>query len=195
MKQLSDMTVIKMSNRLTKIVTRGGDKGETSLGDGTRVPKDDARVALMGDVDELNSWVGVVQSHLSAGVLPTLLSEIQHDLFDLGGALCFPGTPLLSKRHVARLDLAAEELNRDLVPLKEFILPGGAPVLGFCHVARTSCRRIERAMSTFHRDAPEAVFALQYLNRLSDILFIAARIEARNIGANEIYWRKENSLS
>ncbi|WP_411819461.1 cob(I)yrinic acid a,c-diamide adenosyltransferase [Hyphococcus formosus] len=184
-----------MANRLTKIVTRGGDKGETSLGDGTRVPKDDARINLLGEVDELNSWVGVVIAHLAVGDLAKLLEKVQHDLFDLGGALCFPGTELLSAAHVARLDEAAERLNKDLPPLKEFILPGGAPVLGFCHVARTTCRRVERSMTTFFRDEPAANHAVQYLNRLSDVLFVIARVEAKIIGAKEVYWQKEKSAS
>lgn len=184
-----------MSNRLTKIVTRGGDKGETSLADGTRLAKDDARIALMGDVDELNSWIGVVIAHSGAGSLADLLTGVQHDLFDLGGGLCFPGAPLLSERHVARLDEAAADMNANLPPLKEFVLPGGAPSVAFCHVARTVCRRVERAMAAFLRAAPEAALALQYLNRLSDVLFIAARVEARRLGAAEVTWRKENSIS
>lgn len=184
-----------MSNRLTKIVTRGGDKGETSLGDGTRVAKDDARIALLGDVDELNSFVGLARSHLSAGDVSATLEGVQHDLFDLGGGLCFPGAPLLSERHVTRLDEAAEALNKDLPPLKDFILPGGAPVLGYLHVARSVCRRVERAIASFLRDAPEAAHALQYLNRLSDYLFIAARAEAKRLGVEETLWRKEKSLS
>ena len=184
-----------MPDRLTKIVTRGGDKGETSLGDGARVAKDDPRVALLGDVDELNSWVGVVISHLTEGDVAATLEGVQHDLFDLGGALCFPGTALLSERQVARLDESAAALNADLPPLKEFILPGGAPALAFCHVARTVCRRVERAMARFHRDAPDAAYALQYLNRLSDYLFIAARYEARRLGVAETLWRKEKSLA
>lgn len=184
-----------MPNRLTKIVTRGGDKGKTSLGDGARVDKDEPRVALLGDVDELNSWVGVVASHVASSDLKTLLHGVQHDLFDLGGALSFPGRQVLSERHVARLDEAAQKLNADLPPLKEFILPGGSPALSFCHVARAVCRRVERAMAAFHRAAPETAQALQYLNRLSDVLFIAARVEAKHAGIEEIYWRKEHSLS
>jgi len=180
-----------MSDRLTKIVTRGGDKGETSLADGTRLAKDDARIALIGDVDELNSWLGVVIANGADGVLKETLSHAQHDLFDLGGALSFPGAPMLSEAYVARLDAAAAQLNEMLPPLKEFILPGGAKEIAFCHVARTVCRRAERAMAAFHRSAPEAAHALQYLNRLSDILFIAARVEARRLGVDEVYWRKE----
>ncbi|WP_375202168.1 cob(I)yrinic acid a,c-diamide adenosyltransferase [Hyphococcus sp.] len=180
-----------MSNRLTKIVTRGGDKGETSLADGTRLAKDDPRIALIGDVDELNSWLGVVIGNGAEGVLKETLAACQHDLFDLGGALSFPGSPMLSEEQVKRLDAAAEELNAALPPLKEFILPGGAKEISFCHVARTVCRRAERAMAAFQRTAPEAAHGLQYLNRLSDILFIAARIEARRLGVDEVYWRKE----
>ncbi len=180
-----------MSNRLTKIVTRGGDKGETSLADGTRLAKDDVRIALIGDVDELNSWIGVVIANGADGVLQEALSHAQHDLFDLGGALSFPGSPILSETHVARLDEAAGQLNKALPPLKEFILPGGSKEIAFCHVARTVCRRAERGIAAFHRSAPEAAHALQYLNRLSDILFIAARVEARRLGVDEVYWRKE----
>lgn len=180
-----------MPDRLTKIVTRGGDKGETSLADGTRLPKDDPRIALIGEVDELNSWLGVVIDHGAESALKETLSRAQHDLFDLGGALSFPGGPILSEDHVRRLDDAAARLNKDLLPLKEFILPGGSKEVSFCHVARTVCRRAERSMAAFHRTAPEAAQALQYLNRLSDILFIAARIEARRLGVEEVYWRKE----
>ncbi|MHA7871816.1 MAG: cob(I)yrinic acid a,c-diamide adenosyltransferase [Hyphococcus sp.] len=184
-----------MPDRLTRIVTKGGDKGETSLGDGSRVAKDDPRVALLGDIDELNSFVGLARSHLSDGAVAQTLEGVQHDLFDLGGGLCFPGAPLLSARHVARLDDAAEQLNRDLPPLKEFILPGGAPALGYLHVARSVCRRVERAAAGFAREAPEAAAALQYLNRLSDYLFIAARAEAKRLGVDEVYWEKAKSLS
>ncbi len=184
-----------MSNRLTKIVTRGGDRGETSLADGTRLAKADPRIALIGDVDELNSWVGVVIAHLDKGALADLLTGVQHDLFDLGGALSFPDAPVLSEGHLARLDEAAAALNEGLPPLKEFILPGGAPVVAFCHIARTVCRRAERAMAAFHQTAPEAATGLQYLNRLSDVLFIAARAEAKRLGAAEVYWRKEKSAS
>ena len=184
-----------MSNRLTKIVTRGGDKGETSLADGTRLAKDDMRIALIGDVDELNSWIGVVVAHLGEGALAEFLSGVQHDLFDLGGALSFPGAPMLSEKHLARLDAAAADMNAGLAPLKEFILPGGAPVIAFIHVARTVCRRAERAISAFHKSAPEAAMGLQYLNRLSDVLFIAARAETKRLGVAEVAWRKEKSAS
>lgn len=183
-----------MANRLTKIVTRGGDGGETSLGDGSRVAKTDPRVALMGDVDELNAALGVALAHEPGETVRDALTAAQHDLFDLGGALSLPGAPLLSARHVARLDDAAAALNEGLAPLKEFILPGGAPAVAFLHVARTVCRRVERAMAAFPGGEAEN-FALAYLNRLSDVLFIAARVEAQRRGTPEIYWRKANSVS
>lgn len=182
-----------MANRLSKIVTRGGDGGETSLGDGARVAKADPRIALMGDVDELNSWVGVVLAHQPGAAVRDVLAGVQHDLFDLGGALCFPGAPLLSERHVARVDAAAAALNEGLAPLKEFVLPGGAPLVAFLHVARTVCRRTERAAAGFLGREPG--FALAYLNRLSDFLFIAARAEAKRLGVPEPLWEKAKSVS
>ncbi len=184
-----------MPNRLTKIVTRGGDKGQTSLGDGARLAKDHPRIALLGDVDELNSWLGVALAHLSGGAVTKTLIGVQHDLFDLGGALSFPGAPLLSAAHVKRIDDASAVLNEDLPPLKEFILPGGAPVLAWLHVARTVCRRTERTLAGQLRDLPEGEQALRYLNRLSDYLFIAARFEAKRLGVAETMWTKQHSIS
>ena len=186
-----------MSNRLTKIVTKGGDKGQTSLGDGSRLKKSDPRIGLLGDVDELNSWIGVALAHEPGAAVQETLTGAQHDLFDLGGGLCFPGAALLSEAHVARLEQAAEALNQDLAPLKEFILPGGAPLVAWLHTARTVCRRVERSTAAFFdsQEDAEPGFAIQYLNRLSDYLFIAARAEAKRLGAGEVYWMKEHSLS
>lgn len=184
-----------MSNRLTKITTRGGDQGETSLGDGTRVQKDDPRIDLIGDVDELNSWIGVVLAHGPSDEISEILTAVQHDLFDLGGALSMPGAPLLTEKHVARLEAAAEKLNADLAPLREFILPGGAPILAWLHIARTVCRRAERGLAAFVRSAPDAQPAMKYLNRLSDYLFIAARAEAKRQGVAETLWKKSSSIS
>ena len=183
-----------MPDRLTKIVTRGGDKGETSLGDGSRVAKSDPRVGMLGDVDELNSWIGVVLAHEPGEAVREMLVGVQHDLFDLGGALCFPGAPLLSEHHVARVDAAAGTLNETLPALKEFILPGGAPLIAWLHVARTVCRRVERAATLFLGDVEEGAAALQYLNRLSDYLFIAARSEAKRLDIDETLWKKEHSI-
>lgn len=183
-----------MPDRLNRIVTRGGDGGETSLGDGARVSKTDPRVALLGDVDELNAWIGVALAHQPGADVAGVLELVQHDLFDLGGALCFPGAKALGAGHVARVDQAAAALNRDLAPLKEFVLPGGAPLISFLHVARTTCRRVERAAVGFFSGREEGRDAIAYLNRLSDLLFIAARYEARRIGAPEILWEKSKSV-
>ncbi len=183
-----------MPDRLTRIVTRKGDTGETALGDGTRVSKTDPRIALLGDVDELNSWIGVVLAHDPGTEIHALLIGVQHDLFDLGGALSIRGAPLLSERHVARVDAAAAKFNDGLPPLKEFILPGGAPILAFLHLARTCCRRVERSAVGLLKDQVNGAHALAYLNRLSDCLFIAARVEARRLGVPEVYWEKQNSL-
>jgi len=183
-----------MADRLNRIVTRGGDRGETSLADGARVSKADPRIALMGEVDELNSAIGVVLAHDPGAEVRETLILAQHDLFDLGGSLSMPGAPVLSPAHVARIEGAALDLNKALPPLKEFVLPGGAPVVAFLHVARTVCRRVERAaVATLSRQ--EAADAVRYLNRLSDFLFIAARAEARRLGAPEVLWVKAKSLS
>lgn len=186
--------VLLMANRLTKIVTRGGDKGETSLGDGSRVPKSDPRISVMGEIDELNSWTGVVLAHAPGAEVAVILTGVQHDLFDLGGALSMPGAPLLSEHHVARIDEAAHRLNADVPPLKEFILPSGAPIIAFLHVARTVARRAERAMAAFLEIAPQEGSALPYLNRLSDLFFIAARAEAKRLGVAETLWKREHSV-
>lgn len=180
---------------MNTIITRGGDKGETSLGDGSRIAKSDPRIDLIGGVDELNSWIGVVIANgVGENVRETLIG-VQHDLFDLGGALSFPGAPLLSDAHVARLDAAAAALNADLPPLKEFILPGGAPLIAWLHVARAVARRIERDATAFEMGDEKAAPALAYLNRLSDYLFIAARSEARRLGVAESLWERGKSLA
>lgn len=183
-------------DRLNRIITRGGDKGETSLGDGARVSKTDPRVTLLGDVDELNAHLGAALS-LAPGVdVRETLVLAQHDLFDLGGALCFPGAPVLSAAHVARIDAAAIAMNETLPPLKEFVLPGGAPIVASLHVARTVCRRVERATVGFFSfaRADQGGFAVPYLNRLSDYLFIASRFETRRLGLSEILWEKQRSV-
>lgn len=183
-----------MADRLNRIVTRGGDKGETSLGDGARVAKSDPRIALLGDVDELNSWIGLVIAHEPGADVHDTLTLVQHDLFDLGGALCFPGASVLSERHVARIDAAALQLNKGLAPLKEFILPGGSMLLAHLHLARTVCRRVERAAVSFFSKDSGGANAIAYLNRLSDFLFIAARAEAKRTGVKETLWEKAKSV-
>lgn len=182
-----------IADRLNRIVTRGGDKGETSLGDGARVSKTDPRIALLGDVDELNAVIGAVIAQAPGAAVAATLSLAQHDLFDFGGALCFPGAPVLTGSHVARVDAAAAALNEGLPPLKEFILPGGSPLLAQLHIARTVCRRAERAAVAFFAVEAGGENAIAYLNRLSDFLFIAARSEARRTGVAEILWEKAKS--
>ena len=184
-----------MADRLTKITTRGGDKGQTSLGDGSRVAKTDLRVAALGEIDELNSWIGVILSHEPGEPLRLLLEGVQHDLFDLGGNLCFPEMPLLTPAHLLRLDKAVDEMNKDLAPLKEFILPGGAPLLSWLHLARTVARRAERNLTLLCEQDGVSGHGLAYLNRLSDVLFIAARVEALRLGKPEVYWEKSKSVS
>ena len=181
-----------MGHRLSRIYTKTGDEGTTGLGDGSRVRKDDARVEAYGTVDELNSTVGVLLAvpGMPATVTQTLV-EIQHDLFDLGGELCIPGHRMVTAERVAALETALDAFNDPLPPLKEFILPGGGPAAAACHLARTVCRRAERrAWTLAARDAvnPEA---LKYLNRLSDLLFVLARVLARHERGTEVLWRHD----
>lgn len=179
-----------MGHRLSKIVTRTGDDGSSGLATGERLPKYHARFAAIGDVDELNSQIGVLLSH---GLPPALQSELthcQHVLFNLGGELSMPGTALVTDAEVARLDGAIEAVNAHLPPLKEFVLPGGWPPAAACHVARAVARRAERSLWALHAQAPLNDNGLRYLNRLSDYLFVAARSLARADGATEPTWIK-----
>jgi cob(I)alamin adenosyltransferase len=181
-----------VGNRLSKIYTRTGDDGTTGLGDGSRVPKDGARVEAYGAVDEANSAIGVV---LAVPGLPpdlaALLTRIQHELFDLGGELCIPGHRAIGAAQVAALEEALDAFNERLPPLKEFILPGGGPAAAACHVARTVCRRAERRAWTLARAEAVAPEPLQYLNRLSDLLFVLARVLARHESGSEVLWKHE----
>jgi cob(I)alamin adenosyltransferase len=181
-----------MGNRLTKIYTRTGDDGTTGLGDGQRVPKDDARVEAYGTVDELNSALGVL---LATTALPEplarCLTTIQHELFDLGGELCIPGHRIIAAEHVARLEQSLDQLNEDLPPLKDFTLPSGGAATAACHLARAVSRRAERRVWTLaHRETvnPEAA---KYLNRLSDLLFVMARVLVRHERGAEVLWRHD----
>ncbi len=180
-----------MGNRLSKIYTRTGDDGTTGLGDGSRVPKDHPRVEAYGAVDELNSTVGIV---LATPQLPPavqlVLVEVQHDLFDLGGELCIPGHKAIQSEHVQRLETALDELNEDLPNLKEFILPGGGGGAAACHLARTICRRAERRVYTLRADSKVHEELLHYLNRLSDLLFVIARVLARHAEGSEVLWNR-----
>mgnify|MGYP001213522433 CR=1 FL=1 len=181
-----------MGNRLSKIYTRTGDDGTTGLGDGTRVPKDDPRVEAYGCVDEANSALGVL---LAVAGLPAdvaeLLTRVQHELFDLGGELCIPGHRAIGAAQVQALEDALDAFNDRLPPLKEFILPGGGPAAAACHLARAICRRAERRSWTLARAQDVAPEPLQYLNRLSDLLFVLARVLARHENGSEVLWKHD----
>lgn len=178
-----------MGNRLSKITTRTGDDGSTGLGDGSRVPKNAARIVAIGDVDELNSTLGVlIAEPLSEKVHDTLL-DIQHDLFDLGGELAIPGHKAITETQVERLDQAIADFNAVLPPLVEFILPGGTRASALAHVSRTVCRRAERAVITLAESETVEAHARLYLNRLSDLLFVLSRDINRAAGVADVYWR------
>jgi len=180
-----------MGHRLSRIYTRTGDDGTTGLGDGTRVSKDSARVAAYGTVDELNSAIGLVLAEAVPDSVAAVLTQAQHTLFDLGGELCIPGSALIADADITTLETQLDAHNADLPPLKDFILPGGGRAASQCHLARTICRRAERETVTLsHHDAvrPEAI---RYLNRLSDLLFVLARVLARASGQGEVLWRHE----
>lgn len=180
-----------MGNRLSKIYTRTGDDGTTGLGDGSRVRKDDARVEAYGTVDEANCTIGMI---LAVPGLPQAivdcLTEVQHDLFDLGGELCIPGMTLIKAEQVERLEQQLDGFNDPLPPLKDFILPGGGPASAACHLARTTVRRAERRVWSLAAEAPVSPDAAHYLNRLSDLLFVIARVLARHENGSEVVWNR-----
>jgi cob(I)alamin adenosyltransferase len=181
-----------VGNRLSKIYTRTGDDGTTGLGDGSRVRKDGVRVEAYGTVDELNSALGVL---LAIPGLPaavgTCLTEVQHELFDLGGELCLPGRSVITSAQVSGLESALDRFNEALPPLKEFILPGGGPAAAACHLARTIARRAERRVWTLAGTETVNPETTRYLNRLSDLLFVLARVLARHESGAEVLWRHE----
>ena len=177
-----------MGHRLSKIYTRTGDDGTTGLGDGSRVAKDSLRVDAYGTVDELNSHLGLVLAYEIPANLREALSEIQHLLFDLGGELCIPGTVLIKPEHVEWLEQELDKLNDELPMLKEFILPGGNAPAAACHISRTVCRRAERLMVGLSRGGAVESASRAFVNRLSDFLFVAARVLAR-ADDGEVLWR------
>jgi cob(I)alamin adenosyltransferase len=180
-----------MGNRLSKIYTKTGDDGTTGLGDGTRVAKDSARVAAYGTVDELNSSIGIVLAQDVSAPVRETLTQVQHDLFDLGGELCIPGMAMVHDADVERLEQTLDGFNADLPPLKDFILPGGGMAAACCHLARTVCRRAEREVVTLSRSETVRPEAVRYLNRLSDLLFVLSRVLARASGHGEVLWQHE----
>lgn len=178
-----------MANRLSKIVTRTGDKGTTGLADGTRVNKDSMRIHCLGSVDELNSHLGLLLCEKLPDDIRTLLLAIQNDLFDLGGSLAYPVAPFTEDK-LARLDSAIEHYNAALPPLKEFILPGGTRAASQCHIGRTVARRAEREMVTLSQQENTPENCLPYLNRLSDLLFVLSRVLNRQEGQKETLWQR-----
>lgn len=180
-----------MGNRLSKIATRTGDNGTTGLGDGSRVGKDSLRVHAMGDVDELNSHIGLLLCEDLPSALREELISIQHDLFDLGGELCIPGYALIADTHVARLDALLEKYNADLPPLKDFILPAGSRGAALAHVCRTICRRGERAIVSLGHSEKIHDNPRRYMNRLSDLLFVLSRVLNRFAGGADVLWEKD----
>jgi len=180
-----------MGNRLSKIATRTGDQGTTGLGDGSRTDKDSLRVHAMGDVDELNSQIGLLLCEdLPTGLTEELLT-IQHDLFDLGGELCIPGYALIRDEQVASLDALLEKYNADLSPLQEFILPGGSRAAALAHVCRTVCRRAERMLVSLGKAETINPQPRQYVNRLSDLMFVLSRVLNRHAGRGDVLWKHE----
>jgi len=180
-----------MAHRLSKITTRTGDRGETGLGDGSRVRKSSPRVRALGDVDELNSAIGLLAAEQPPADVAEALTEIQHDLFDLGGELSIPGHSMLGDAQIERLEARIEAWNGELEPLKEFILPGGTRAAAAAHLARTICRRAERSLVEVNEKEQVSEAALRYLNRLSDLLFIAGRRLNRAAGRGDVQWRHQ----
>jgi cob(I)alamin adenosyltransferase len=176
-----------MGKRLTKIYTRTGDDGTTGLADGSRVPKDHRRIEVLGCLDELNSIVGLIIAQSEPDV-PPQLAHVQNRLFDLGAELATPGAERTRAEDVTYLETALDGYNKDLPPLREFILPGGGSAATFCHLARALCRRTERRLVTLARDEQLNPQTLRYVNRLSDLLFVLARVLARRDGGSEVYW-------
>ena len=181
-----------MANRLSKIYTRTGDSGTTGLGDGTRVAKDSLRVVAMGDVDELNSVIGLLLTEPVSSKIRDCLTRVQHDLFDMGGEICMPGYAMIKMERVTALENILDEWNDTLSPLKEFILPGGSRAASYCHLARTVCRRAERQMTTLNNVEKITQISLQYINRLSDLLFVLCRILNKDAGVPDVLWQNEH---
>ena len=183
-----------MGNRLSRIVTRTGDNGTTGLGDGRRVDKDDPHVQAMGDVDELNSHIGLLLCEKLPPAIREALIGVQHELFDIGGELCIPGHTAITEDDVARLESVVTQYNADLPPLKDFILPGGTRAAAQAHVCRTVCRRAERSMIVLSKAEALNERSRQYMNRLSDLLFVLARVLNRDAGCEDSLWQKARRL-
>ncbi len=180
-----------MANRLSKIATRKGDDGSTGLGDGSRTAKDSVRIHTLGEVDELNSFVGLLLCEDMPADLREELVSIQHDLFDLGGELCIPGYTMITEEHVARIDTLLEKYNSTLPPLKDFILPAGSRAASVAHLCRTVCRRAERSIVALGKSEAINEHPRQYVNRLSDLMFVLSRVLNRFAGGSDVLWQHE----
>ena len=180
-----------MGHRLSKITTRTGDAGETGLGDGARVGKDSLRIQVLGDVDELNSCLGLLLAEKMPADIRKALLRVQQDLFDLGGEVCIPGHAMITELHVTRLEQLTQLHNAKLKPLKEFILPGGSCAAAAAHLARAICRRAERSLVALGRKEAVGERARQYLNRLSDLLFVLGRSLNRAAKRGDVLWQHE----
>lgn len=179
-----------MGFRLSRIYTRKGDQGTTRLGEGSLVNKSSSRVEAYGNVDELNSVIGLLRSFDVPVGIEAELNQIQHDLFDLGGELCIPGHSILNVERVQHLENVIDNLNSDLAPLEEFVLPGGTQAASVCHMARTVCRRAERSLVALNQTEDTTDIALSYLNRLSDVLFVMARSINKKAGLSDVLWQR-----
>ena len=177
-----------MSNRLSQIVTRTGDAGTTGLGDGSRVPKDCQRIDVIGEVDELNSTLGVLLAEDLPENIRQALLQVQNDLFDLGGEISIPGYATIGEAQILRLEQLVADFNAALPPLKEFILPGGTRVAALAHLVRSVCRRVERRVVSLGNNEPLSEYARKYLNRLSDLMFILGRTLNRTAGRSDVLW-------
>ena len=181
-----------MANRLSKIYTRTGDAGDTGKADGTRVSKDDAIIHAQGDIDELNSFIGMLIARTDNVKVVEVLSHIQHDLFNIGAELSV-SQQYITERDVGFLEQTLDRYNAELPPLKEFILPGGGEAATLCHVARAVCRRAERSVVSLKREQAIGSDMLAYINRLSDLLFVLARVLTKHAGEDEVYWRSDGN--
>ena len=180
-----------MSNRLSKIVTRTGDSGTTGLGDGSRVGKESERIEAIGEIDELNSTLGVLLAEDLPPIVRAALVSVQHSLFDLGGEICIPGMTTIAELQILELEARVEEFNAPLSPLKEFILPGGTRPAALAHLARTVCRRAERCLVRLAKSENVSPAALKYVNRLSDLLFVLGRSLNHSGGGSNVLWKHE----
>ena len=180
-----------MANRLSKIYTRTGDQGKTGLGDGSRIDKFHSRIESLGNIDELNSIIGIVLTENMPDDKKAILERVQHDLFDIGGELSIPNHIVITDKKINFLESSLDEMNNELQPLKEFILPGGSKISSYCHLARTVCRRVERDLFKLAQTDKVNEASLKYINRLSDMLFVLARFLNKINHLNDIFWKKD----